>query len=161
MKNFIDTIAGEIVASKFFQKMKSIFGSLRTTSVVNDVDGQLNNGDAGNPFDHAGDLASEKIKKVMKKFGKKFKNESKATSVISKTISGITKVACVAATVVFFALVAYIIIKIIPTMIAIVAMGTALYIVTNFIFAILERGLGTNKGNKNTGKFEPAVVTEA
>lgn len=144
MKKFIDIITGEIVTSKFFKKMRSIFGSLKMTATES-ADGQLNEANPNNPFDAIGEVVSGKIKKIIKKFGKKFKNEEKADSVIRKTVSCISKVACVAATVAFFALVAYVIVKILPTVITAIAILVAFYIISYITMAIIDNGLGTNK----------------
>lgn len=144
MKKYIDTFMGKIITSKFFKKMKSIFGSLSVTATEN-LDGQLGDASPANPFDIIGAWTANKVKKIIKKFGKKFKNEEKAENTIQKIVGGILKAVCVVATVGFFALVAYVIVKILPTVICMTAILAAFYIIIYTVLAIVDNGLGTNK----------------
>ena len=63
---------------------------------------------------------------------------------ISKIVNGVIKAVCIAATVVFGAMVVYMFIKIIPTIIFYVAMAFATVISIELILNVVGNALGTN-----------------
>ena len=148
MKNFIDNLTGKIVTSKFLKKVKAAFASLKTQPIVTDAqtatDEYVKKSTPSNPFDTFGSYVADKVKKLFKHFGKKFKNEKEASNVITKTVSVVSRIVCTIATIAFGGLVIYAFIKLIPTLIYMMAIFTAIYIGIELISIVLERGLHVN-----------------
>lgn len=139
MKDYIDKITGKINESKFLKRMKEIFESFH---IKDSMDSQINSVIGSNIFDSFGNWTAGKIKKFLKKFGKKFKNEEKADNIITKIISGITRAICIFASMAFFALVIYAIIKLIPIVITSMAVTVAIYLISSIAIMVIGNALG-------------------
>lgn len=150
MMGFIDTIMNKIKNSHVFKMISDFIGSFRGegSKFSKFSEGYAEYTDTHKDHNYAsadiGLRVARRVEKILKKNGKKFKNSEKATGTIAKIVNVVAKVMCVAATVAFGILVAYTIIKILPTIIYMVAMAFAVAIIVELILSVISNGCGVS-----------------
>lgn len=149
--SMLNEIYEKIKKTNVFKMIEKFFASFnvegsRANVYKQDIDGYTSSHKEGVGAHglSIGERVANKINKLLKKYKKKFKNEEKSMGAISKIVNGVIKAACIAATVVFGAMVVYMFIKIIPTIIFYVAMAFATVISIELILNVVGNALGTN-----------------
>ena len=138
IREFVNKVINSDVMSRIKEGINNFIGNSAISSVKDKVDGFVNSSETLNTSTSVFDGLNKKVNKfITKKMSGKIKS-TKVLSILAKIFSVILALG-------FGALVVYIMIKLIPTIIMTMATVFAIWISIELILAILDKAVSTKK----------------